>query len=86
MSVTESESNFNNLENLSISELLQGINQEDQSVAHSVKKALPQIEKAVLAIVNKMKAGGRLFYIGAGRLSPESVRWYKWKIRNIRCF
>ncbi len=66
MSVTESESNFNNLENLSISELLQGINQEDQSVAHSVKKALPQIEKAVLAIVNKMKAGGRLFYIGAG--------------------
>jgi N-acetylmuramic acid 6-phosphate etherase len=66
MSITESESNFNNLESLSISELLQGINQEDQSVAHSVQKALPQIEKALEQIVLKMKAGGRLFYIGAG--------------------
>ncbi|WMN12061.1 N-acetylmuramic acid 6-phosphate etherase [Marivirga salinae] len=66
MSITESESNFNNLENLSIGELLQGINQEDQSVAHSVQKALPQIEKALEKIVVKMKAEGRLFYIGAG--------------------
>lgn len=66
MSITESESNFNNLENLSIKELLKGINQEDQSVAFSVQKALPQIEKAVEAIVQKMHARGRLFYIGAG--------------------
>lgn len=66
MSITESESNFNNLENLSIAELLQGINQEDQSVAFSVQKALPQIQKALEAIVEKMQAGGRLFYIGAG--------------------
>jgi N-acetylmuramic acid 6-phosphate etherase len=66
MSITESESNFNNLEDLSISELLKGINQEDQSVAISVQKALPQIEKALEVIVDKMKAGGRLFYIGAG--------------------
>lgn len=66
MSITESESNFNNLERLSIKELLQGINQEDQSVAHSVQKSLPQIENALEQIVVKMKAGGRLFYIGAG--------------------
>ncbi|MGM0579583.1 MAG: N-acetylmuramic acid 6-phosphate etherase [Bacteroidota bacterium] len=66
MSITESESNFNNLENLSIGELLQGINQEDQSVAQSVQKALPQIEKALGQIVENMKSGGRLFYIGAG--------------------
>jgi N-acetylmuramic acid 6-phosphate etherase len=66
MSITESESNFNNLENLSIAEVLQGINQEDQSVAFSVQKALPQIQKALEAIVEKMQAGGRLFYIGAG--------------------
>jgi N-acetylmuramic acid 6-phosphate etherase len=66
MSITESESNFNNLEILSIKELLQGINQEDQAVAISVQKALPQIQKALEAIVQKMKAGGRLFYIGAG--------------------
>ncbi|HET8861414.1 N-acetylmuramic acid 6-phosphate etherase [Marivirga sp.] len=66
MSITESESNFNNLENLSTIELLQGINQEDQSVALAVQKAIPQIEKALETIVEKMKAGGRLFYIGAG--------------------
>lgn len=66
MSITESESNFNNLENLSVNELLQGINQEDQTVALSVQKALPQIEKALEQIVSKMKGGGRLFYIGAG--------------------
>lgn len=66
MSITESESNFSNLENLSINELLQGINQEDQSVAKSVQQALPQIEKALVEIVAKMKVGGRLFYIGAG--------------------
>ncbi|MGJ3234206.1 N-acetylmuramic acid 6-phosphate etherase [Marivirga sp.] len=66
MSITESESNFNNLENLSIAELLHGINQEDQSVAFSVQKALPQIQKALQVIVQKMQAGGRLFYIGAG--------------------
>ena len=66
MSITESESNFNNLESLSINELLKGINQEDQSVAFSVQKALPQIEKALAIIVERMKLGGRLFYIGAG--------------------
>lgn len=66
MSITESESNFNNLENLSISELLKGINQEDQTVADSVQKALPQTEKALEQIVEKMQLGGRLFYIGAG--------------------
>ena len=66
MSITESESNFNNLEKLSIGELLQGINKEDQGVAHSVQNVLPQIGKALEKIVEKMKAGGRLFYIGAG--------------------
>jgi N-acetylmuramic acid 6-phosphate etherase len=66
MSITESESNFNNLESLSIYELLNGINKEDQSVAISVQKALPQIEKALQIIVKRMRLGGRLFYIGAG--------------------
>lgn len=66
MSITESESNYNHLEQLSVAELINGINQEDQSVALSVQKAIPQIEAAVTAIVGKMKLGGRLFYIGAG--------------------
>lgn len=66
MNITESESNHSNLDMLSTAELLQGMNQEDQSVAVSVQKALPQIESALQVIVERMKAGGRLFYIGAG--------------------
>lgn len=66
MSLTESDSHYNNLENLSIAEIIEGINKEDQSVAFAVNKALPQIIALVAHIVPKMKAGGRIFYIGAG--------------------
>lgn len=63
---TESPSNYDNLENSSINELLKGINSEDKTVAFAVEKAIPQIETLVSQIVVRMKAGGRLFYIGAG--------------------
>lgn len=63
---TESDSKYNHLEKMSISELLQNINNEDKTVAYSVEKALPQIEKLTEKVVEKLKAGGRLFYIGAG--------------------
>lgn len=63
---TEQSSNFNNLEKMSVSELLTNINTEDQSVALAVKKVIPSIEKLVIQITAKLKAGGRLFYIGAG--------------------
>jgi N-acetylmuramic acid 6-phosphate etherase len=66
MSTTESDSNHDHLEQMSISQLLNGINQEDQTVASSVSKSIPQIEKLVAQIVPRMKRGGRLFYIGAG--------------------
>ncbi len=65
-STTESSSRYNDLEKKSVQELLTGINREDASVAGLVKEALPQIEKMASAVVQKMKAGGRLFYIGAG--------------------
>ena len=51
---------------MTTSELLTNINNEDQTVALSVQKAIPQIEKLVDAVVDKMLAGGRLFYMGAG--------------------
>ncbi len=63
---TESDSKYNHLEKMSISELLQNINNEDKTVAYSVEKSLPQIEKLTEKVVEKLKAGGRLFYIGAG--------------------
>lgn len=63
---TESPSNFDNLENKSVLEIITGINQEDATVAQTIKEALPQIEKLIEAVSDKMKTGGRLFYIGAG--------------------
>jgi len=63
---TEQDSNYNDLENMSISKLLININTEDKTVPLAVEKALPQIEKLVLETVNKLKIGGRIFYIGAG--------------------
>lgn len=66
MRITESTSNHRHLEKMSITELLTKMNEEDQIVPTAVAKAIPQIEALVAAVVQKMKQGGRLFYIGAG--------------------
>lgn len=63
---TEADSNYDGLEHMSVNELLHSINKEDQTVPLAVQKVLPKIEVLVDAIVNKMKEGGRLFYMGAG--------------------
>ena len=63
---TEKDSYYSNLEQMSVSDILQNINREDQTVAEAVAKALPQIEELATITGQKMKAGGRLFYIGAG--------------------
>lgn len=64
--ITEQPSRFDHLEQMSVGELLQHINEEDRRVADSVGRAIPQIESLVCAIEPRMKQGGRLFYIGAG--------------------
>jgi len=64
--ITESDSNYEDLEQMSVSDLLKNINREDKTVPYSVESQLPQIEKLINAIVPKMKRGGRLFYLGAG--------------------
>ena len=66
MSITESSSNYDNLEQMSVRELLENINREDVTVPHAVAKSIPQIEALVPLIVDKMQQGGRLFYVGAG--------------------
>lgn len=63
---TEQPSRYEHLENMPVSELLAHINNEDKTVPLAVEKALPHIELLVLQVVEKMKQGGRLFYIGAG--------------------
>lgn len=64
--VTEQSSPYRHLEKMSVSDLLTHINQEDQSVAITVQKAIPFIQPLVEVIIDKLKNGGRLFYIGAG--------------------
>ena len=63
---TEQDSNYNHLEKMTVNELLTNINKEDKTVPFTVEKVIPQIEELVLKIVDKLKIGGRLFYIGAG--------------------
>ena len=64
--ITESESLYDNLDQMSVRELLDGINNEDRKVAIAVGREIPKIEKLVTRIVERMRRGGRLFYIGAG--------------------
>lgn len=64
--ITEQPSRYDHLEQMSVSELLQHINEEDALVAGAVRRALPQIQALVEAIEPRMKRGGRLFYVGAG--------------------
>ncbi|MGD1071244.1 MAG: N-acetylmuramic acid 6-phosphate etherase [Bryobacteraceae bacterium] len=47
-------------------EVLRVINAEDQKIAAAVAAELPNIARAVDAIVETFHHGGRLFYIGAG--------------------
>ena len=64
--ITEKDSHYNHLEKMSVIDLITNINKEDQTVALAVEKALPKLEVLIEKIVEKLKLGGRLFYIGAG--------------------
>ncbi len=64
--ITEQESLYKDLDQKSVRELLEEINQEDRKVAEAVGKTIPQIERLVTGLVERMREGGRLFYIGAG--------------------
>lgn len=66
LSITESSSNFENLDKMSVHELLININEEDSKVHLAVRGAIPHIEDLVNRIVKRMLKGGRIFYLGAG--------------------
>ena len=63
---TEQPSKYQNLEKMSVTDLLKNMNNEDKTVPFAVEKALPQIEEVVNQVVLKLQNNGRLFYIGAG--------------------
>jgi len=64
--ITEQDSLHENLDKKPVGQLLLEMNEEDQLVAMAVRKTIPQIELLVEKIVERMKLGGRIFYIGAG--------------------
>ncbi|MDY8138309.1 N-acetylmuramic acid 6-phosphate etherase [Aquimarina sp. 2201CG5-10] len=63
---TEQASKYDHLEKMTINELLTNINTEDKTVPNAVQKVIPKIEILIAQIVQKLKDGGRLFYMGAG--------------------
>jgi N-acetylmuramic acid 6-phosphate etherase len=63
---TEQASKYEHLEKMSVHDLLVNINNEDKTVPLAIERALPQIESLLQQIAERMKNGGRLFYIGAG--------------------
>ncbi|MEO6189907.1 MAG: N-acetylmuramic acid 6-phosphate etherase [Saprospiraceae bacterium] len=64
--ITESTSDYRDLEKKSAKELLDLMNHEDHKVADAVALRIPEITILVEVIVEKLRSGGRLFYIGAG--------------------
>ncbi|MGL4687921.1 MAG: N-acetylmuramic acid 6-phosphate etherase [Fusobacteriaceae bacterium] len=55
-----------NIDRVSTEEMVKIMNDEDKKVAEAVEQELPQIAEAIDGIVERMKKGGRLIYIGAG--------------------
>ena len=55
-----------NIDSKSTEEILRIINSEDHTIAAIIEKEIPYVAKAVDILVDTFKAGGRLFYIGAG--------------------
>ncbi|MFD1771225.1 N-acetylmuramic acid 6-phosphate etherase [Sphingobacterium suaedae] len=63
---TEQAYKIANLHELSTEEILEGINEADQSVALCISQRLHDIQSVVDVIVTSIRGGGRVFYIGAG--------------------
>jgi N-acetylmuramic acid 6-phosphate etherase len=65
--VTEQENpNTKNIDQVSTLEAIRLINEEDKRVAAAVEKVLPEVAAAIDGIVERIKGGGRLFYVGTG--------------------
>jgi N-acetylmuramic acid 6-phosphate etherase len=62
-----------NLDRMTTAEIVRLMNREDRKVAEVVGRELPAIARAVDAIVAAIRAGGRLFYVGAGSSGRMAV-------------
>lgn len=64
--VTEQASAYDDLQRMSVRDILEGINREDARVHEAVRQTIPVMERLVEQVVARMECGGRMFYIGAG--------------------
>ena len=55
-----------NLSALPVGEIVRLMNEEDARVHEAVGRVLPEIARAVEGVAGRLRAGGRLFYVGAG--------------------
>lgn len=66
LSTEQRNPNTAEIDRVSTLEMVRLINQEDKKVALAVEQVLPEIAQAIDIIADRLKQGGRLFYIGAG--------------------
>lgn len=71
--ITEQPSLYHDLEKMTVAEITANINREDMKVAVAIEEALPQINRLIEVIVEKLRSGGRMFYLGAGSGGRLSV-------------
>lgn len=71
--ITEQPSLYNNLEKKSIEELTSGLITEYKKIAVAIEAVKPQLDSLLNAVVGKLKAGGRMIYLGAGTGGRLSV-------------
>jgi len=65
--VTEQENpRTSNISSLPVAEIVRLMNEEDALVAGAVGRVLPEITRAIEGIVEKLQAGGHLYYVGTG--------------------
>jgi N-acetylmuramic acid 6-phosphate etherase len=64
--ITESESPYRDIDKMPTRQILECINDEDSKIAPVVRSVIPSVHRLVDEVAEKMKKGGRLFYIGAG--------------------
>ena len=72
-SITESLGTVDNLEKMTVREYLLAESDEDFKVAPAVRKAIPMIEPLVNVVIQKVKSGGRVIYMGAGSSGRQAL-------------
>lgn len=63
---TEQSGPVDDLHTMTVRELLDAMHRVDDDVQPAVLNALPALEELTKSLVDRMKKGGRLFYLGAG--------------------